>query len=100
MSRKLGDGQTFHFHSADGTSAIQHRSEDLTKLLDQNKRLQQEDHHIKDELRLSARIPVTIYYEWKNKFGVDLYDKNHAPAVRRLLNSPDYRYLKTTKRII
>ena len=100
MSRKLGDGQTFHFHSADGTSAIQHKSEDLTKLLDQNKRLQQEDHHIKDELRLSARIPVTIYYEWKNKFGVDLYDKNHAPAVRRLLNSPDYRYLKTTSRVI
>ena len=100
MSRKLGDGQTFHFHSADGTSAIQHRSEDLTKLLDQNKRLQQEDHHIKDELRLSARIPVTIYYEWKNKFGVNLYDKNHAPAVRRLLNSPDYRYLKTTSRVI
>jgi len=100
MSRRLGDGQTFHFHSADGTSAIQHKSEDLTKLLDQNKRLQQEDHHIKDELRLSARIPVTIYYEWKNKFGVDLYDKNHAPAVRKLLNSPDYRYLKTTSRVI
>ena len=100
MSRKLGDGQTFHFHSADGTSAIQHKSEDLTKLLDQNKRLQQEDHHIKDELRLSARIPVTIYYEWKNKFGVDLYDKNHAPTVRKLLNSPDYRYLKTTSRVI
>ena len=100
MSRKLGDGQTFHFHSADGTSAIQHKSEDLTKLLDQNKRLQQEDHHIKDELRLSARIPVTIYYEWKNKFGVNLYDKNHAPAVRKLLNSIDYRYLKTTSRII
>ena len=100
MSRKLGDGQTFHFHSADGSMAINHKSEDLTKLLDQNKRLQQEDHHMKDELRLSARIPVTIYYEWKNKFGVDLYDKNHAPAVRKLLNSPDYRYLKTTKRII
>ena len=100
MSRRLGDGQTFHFHSADGTGAIQHKSEDLTKLLDQNKRLQQEDHHIKDELRLSARIPVTIYYEWKSKFGVDLYDKNHAPAVRKLLNSPDYRYLKTTSRVI
>ena len=100
MSRKLGDGQTFHFHSADGTGAIRHKSEYLTKLLDQNKRLQQEDHHIKDELRLSARIPVTIYYEWKNKFGVDLYDKNHAPAVRKLLNSPDYRYLKTTSRVI
>ena len=100
MKRKLGDGQTFLFSEHSGEYAINHKSQDLTKLLDQNKRLQQEDHHIKDELRLSARIPVTIYYEWKNKFGVDLYDKNHAPAVRKLLNSPDYRYLKTTKRII
>jgi|TARA_R100001530_G_scaffold49757_1_gene37154 mannosyltransferase OCH1-like enzyme len=100
MKRKLGDGQTFLFSEHSGEYAINHKSQDLTKLLDQNKRLQQEDHHIKDELRLSARIPVTIYYEWKNKFGVDLYDKNHAQAVRKLLNSPDYRYLKTTKRII
>ena len=100
MKRKLGDGQTFLFSEHSGEYAINHKSQDLTKLLDQNKRLQQEDHHIKDELRLSARIPLTIYYEWKNKFGVDLYDKNHAQAVRKLLNSPDYRYLKTTKRII
>ena len=100
MKRKLGDGQTFLFSEHSGEYAINHKAQDLTKLLDQNKRLQQEDHHIKDELRLSARIPVTIYYEWKNKFGVDLYDKNHAQAVRKLLNSPDYRYLKTTKRII
>jgi len=62
--------------------------------------LQQEDHSIRDEFRLSARIPVTIYYEWKEKFGVDLYDKNHKEAVRKLLNSPDYRYLKTTSRVI
>jgi mannosyltransferase OCH1-like enzyme len=100
MKRKLGDGQTFLFSEHSGEYAINHKSQDLTKLLDQNKRLQQEDHHIKDELRLSARIPVTIYYEWKNKFGVDLYNKDHAQAVRKLLNSPDYRYLKTTKRII
>ena len=100
MKRKLGDGQTFLFSEHSGEYAINHKSQDLTKLLDQNKRLQQEDHSIRDELRLSARIPVTIYYEWKEKFGVDLYDKNHKDAVRKLLNSPDYRYLKTTSRII
>jgi len=100
MKRKLGDGQTFLFSEHSGEYAINHKSQDLTKLLDQNKRLQQEDHSIKDEFRLSARIPVGIYYEWKNKFGVDLYNKNHKDAVRKLLNSPDYRYLKTTKRII
>ena len=100
MKRKLGDGQTFLFSEHSGEYAINHKSQDLTKLLDQNKRLQQEDHSIKDEFRLSARIPVGIYYEWKNKFGVDLYNKNHKDAVRKLLNSPDYRYLKTTSRVI
>ena len=63
MKRKLGDGQTFLFSEHSGEYAINHKSQDLTKLLDQNKRL-------------------------------------HAQAVRKLLNSPDYRYLKTTKRII
>jgi hypothetical protein len=43
---------------------------------------------------------MTVYYEWKRKFGVDLYNKNHAQAVKKLLNSPDYRYLKTTNRRI
>ena len=100
MKRKLGDGQTFLFSEHSEDWAINHKSPDLTKLLDSNKRLQQEDHSIKDEFRLSARIPVTIYYEWKNKFGVDLYNKDHKEAVRKLLNSPDYRYLKTTSRII
>jgi hypothetical protein len=100
MRRKLGDGQTFLFSEHSGEWAINTRSPDLTKLLDSNKRLQQEDHSIKDEFRLSARIPVAIYHEWKSKFGVDLYNKNHKDAVRKLLNSPDYRYLKTTSRII
>ena len=100
MKRKLGDGQTFLFSEHSGDWAIHHKSPDLTRLLDSNKRLQQEDHLMKDEFRLSARIPLGVYYEWKNKFGVDLYNKDHKDAVRKLLNSPDYRYLKTTKRIL
>jgi hypothetical protein len=55
---------------------------------------------MRDELRLSARIPLTVYYEWKNKFGVDVFNPDHKEGVKRLLNSADYRYLKTTKRIL
>ena len=54
--------------------AIEH-VEDIKPLIDSNKKLQQEDHHIADEFRLSARIPMTIYYEWKNKFGVDMFQQ-------------------------
>ena len=99
MKRKLDTNQIFHFHDATGEFAIEH-IEDIKPLIDSNQRLRDNDHSSKDEFRLSARIPVTIYYEWKEKFGVDLYDKNHKDAVRKLLNSPDYRYLKTTSRII
>jgi hypothetical protein len=45
-------------------------------------------------MRLAARIPPSVIYEWLNKYGVRAWDKNHAAAVRRLLNSNEYRYLR------
>ena len=38
---------------------------------------------------------MTVVYEWKRTYGVDLFNKDHKEGVRKLLNSPDYRYLKT-----
>jgi len=99
MRRKIGENQIFHYHNPTGEFAIEH-IENIQPLIDSNKKLQNEDHSIRDEFRLSARIPMTVYYEWKRKFGVDLYNKNHSQAVKKLLNSPDYRYLKTTNRRI
>ena len=99
MRRKIGDNQIFHYHNPTGEFAIEH-IENIQPLIDSNKKLENEDHSIRDEFRLSARIPMTVYYEWKRKFGVDLYNKNHSQAVKKLLNSPDYRYLKTTNRRI
>ena len=99
MKRKLQDGQIFHYDNPSGEFAIEH-IEDIQPLIDSNKRLQQEDHHIKDDFRLSARVPMTVYYEWKQKFGIDAQKKEDWPAVKKLLNSPEYKYLKTTQRRI
>ena len=99
MKRKLGDGQIFHWHEPTKEMAIEH-IENIQPLIDSNKKLQQEDHHIKDDFRLSARIPMTVYYEWKSKYGVDMFDPNHKEGVKKLINSPEYRYLKTTNRRI
>ena len=99
MKRKLDDSQIFHWHEPTKEMAIEH-VENIKPLIDSNKKLQQEDHHIADDFRLSARIPMTIYYEWKNKFGVDMFDPNHKEGVKKLINSPEYRYLKTTNRRI
>ena len=99
MSRKIGKNQIFRYHNPTGEFAIEH-IEDIQPLIDSNKKLQQEDHHRADEFRLSARIPMTVVYEWKRTYGVDLFNKNHKEGVRKLLNSPEYRYLKTTNRRI
>ena len=99
MRRKLEDGQIFHWHEPTKEMAIEH-IQDIKHLIDSNKKLQQEDHHIADDFRLSARIPMTVYYEWKNKYGVDMFDPNHKEGVKKLINSPEYRYLKTTNRRI
>ena len=99
MRRKLDDGQIFHWHEPTKEMAIEH-IQDIKPLIDSNKKLQQEDHHIADDFRLSARIPMTVYYEWKSKYGVDMFDPNHKEGVKKLINSPEYRYLKTTNRRI
>tara|TARA_R100001530_G_scaffold534_1_gene842 strand:- start:887 stop:1186 length:300 start_codon:yes stop_codon:yes gene_type:complete len=99
MRRKISNNQIFHYDNPSGEFAIEH-IEDIQPLIDSNKRLQQEDHLMKDEFRLSARIPTTVVYEWRRKFGVDIFNPNHKEAVKKLLNSPDYRYLKTTNRRI
>ena len=99
MKRKIDSNQIFHFHEPTKEFAIEH-IQDIQPLVDSNKNLQENDHLMRDELRLSARIPLTVYYVWKNKFGVDVFNPDHKEGVKRLLNSADYRYLKTTKRIL
>src|SRR5690242_12837970 len=51
-----------------------------------------------------ASIPIGVMYEWKVKHGVDAWRYASDPDVRKkvnsLLNSSDYRYLKTREIII
>lgn len=47
-----------------------------------------------------ASIPTVVQMDWLTKFGVDIYDQDHWPRVRKLLNSNEYRYLKTADIIV
>ena len=63
-------------------------------------RARKEDVNRKNEFRHVADIPITIQMDWLTKHGVDVWNQDHWPAVRRLLNDPDYRWLKTKEIII
>lgn len=51
-----------------------------------------------------ASIPIGVMYDWKVKHGVDAWNYTSCEETRRkvnrLLNSSDYRYLKTRNIII
>jgi hypothetical protein len=45
---------------------------------------------------LAAHIPSVIMLKWLVEYGVDVMNKDHGPAVKRLLNSSEWRHLKRT----
>ena len=46
-------------------------------------------------LKKVAEIPLVVYQMWMDKYGIDALKKDHAPAVKRLLNSSEWRHLRT-----
>ncbi len=74
------------------------RSQDCTAIVEKNKRIQNEGQRVIEELgEREASIPLVIVMHWKKAYGVDVFNPNHEPAVRRLLNG-DYAYLRTTSK--
>ena len=74
--------------------------QDASSILDANKESQAEGWDKSADFWHAAKIPAIVIMEWITKHGVNLYDKNHAAGVRRLLNSDEYRYLRVNRFII
>lgn len=79
------------------------RVQDVEPILDRNKALQNDMSHWRNQskgeetgidMRLCASIPVIVQERWLREYGVDVYKKEHWPAVRKLLNSSDWKWLK------
>ncbi len=51
---------------------------------------------IKDEFWHYASIPAGVQLDWLINKGVDVTNQNHSKEMFKLLNDPEYRYLKTT----
>jgi hypothetical protein len=83
--------------SEDGVTVV--RTQDVEAILDNNKALQNHGHNGWTEtrnMRHVAEIPLVVAEIWRERYGVDVFDQNHAPAVRRLLNDPEWGYLRTS----
>lgn len=94
---------TFDYDNASDMTIVGYE-QDVSSLLDANKKLQNDPEHWKQGVKNSwvqyASYPAIIVMQWMKDYGVDVLNKNHAKKVLELTNRPEYRYLKTTTKMI
>jgi hypothetical protein len=49
------------------------------------------------DMRHVASVPIEVSYLWLQKYGIFAWKKEHWPAVRKMLNSNEWRYLRTSE---
>lgn len=88
-------GLRIDFEALEGGEFALHYTQDVEPLLDRNKACQSERLDRKSEFRHYASVPVTVQYQWIKEYGVDPLAPEHQDLLTRLLNSSEYRYLRT-----
>lgn len=88
--------QTSYHEDSDG-ALIVHRKADVEANLEANKALYtlNDGYTPSREMRRAASIPMAIIEKWRNEHGIDVFNPDHIGAVRRLLNSNEYAFLRT-----
>lgn len=94
-----GESVWYEFNHADQSATITHE-QNVSRIIENNKCDILDEDRTKEGMKRDwwhyARVPNTVIIEWKQKLGVDFWNMNDRPKVFKLLNSPDYAYLKTT----
>lgn len=42
-----------------------------------------------------AEVPLGVIHQWANEEGLDFYNRDHWPAIRKKLNSNEFRKFRT-----
>ena len=95
-----GETVTFEYNHSNDTFTIGHHC-DMEPFLDANKRTVIEADSRKQVkrgwLKYAAGITNAIIFKWKREENVDFFNDDDWPKVMALLNSREYRFLKTTE---
>lgn len=97
-----GTGLTTTLEETDSGMLIRHE-QDAEPILDLNhaKRSLGRSYYAEDpELHRVASVPLGVAYQWLDMYGVEAWNPEHIDRVTRLLNDPEWRYLKTAEVII
>lgn len=94
-----GETVFFEYDHQESKVTLTHE-QDVTPVIEANKKaFGTEDWRKRarnDDLVKYASIPNTVIIKWKQELGVDLFNPGDRKKIFSLINSPEYRYLKTT----
>lgn len=96
-------GMRITYEDTEDGGFLLHYSQDAEPVLDANARkrgLGRAYYAADPDMWRVASIPIGVQMEWLTKYGIDVYNPEHEKAVVKLLNDPDWRYLKTGEIII
>lgn len=92
--------KTWHdYDEASDTTTIAYE-QDAQPVLERNKALANDTSDKLGDMALVASIPPSVILKWRIEKGVDVYNPDHAKAVNRLLDDPEWRYLKCREIIV
>lgn len=95
----LSGVEQYYIPTPDGKGFTLETIQDVEPILEHNKRLQNggfTGYTPSRDMKHVATIPPIIELRWKREYGIDINDRNHWPAVKRLLNSNEWRWLRTS----
>lgn len=97
-TRKLLDASQYgvEYLTESGGEIVHQRIFDVTEAIDAIKRIDPDDCWTEGrDMKLVASIPVELFEHWQTVHGVNLMDKDALPFLRKLLNDPDNRFVRT-----
>lgn len=96
------NGVSCYFNSQGGEVVFTHE-QDISRILSDNREEANDEEKTKQGIKNDwwkyASVPTVVEVEWLQKYGVSLDNPDHKKKVFSLLNSPEYRYLKTTTKM-
>lgn len=94
---ETGAVEVFHFDDATHQATIQ-TTMDVEPIIEQNKKMMNQGdsgYSPSREMKRIASIPNEVLMTWQMRYGVDVLKKENVHLLKRLLNDPEWKYLRT-----